>query len=153
MQSTSWETLGWMKHKRNSRLLGETARGARQGAIGVVEAGQLSALCSGGSAELLESFSCWRPFPVYVSPSWTADNDTLLSQCNFVTARVLLWNVRGWKRHNKFPSLLSLRGPVSLAHSLLPYFKLPGRQSHKQRSKIFFKCLCWVLPLLKTHIT
>ena len=23
MQSTSWETLGWMKHKLESRLLGE----------------------------------------------------------------------------------------------------------------------------------
>ena len=23
MQSTSWETLGWMKHKQESRLLGE----------------------------------------------------------------------------------------------------------------------------------
>ena len=25
MQSTSWETLGWMKHKLESRLLGETS--------------------------------------------------------------------------------------------------------------------------------
>ena len=25
MQSTSWETLGWMKHKLESRLLGEVS--------------------------------------------------------------------------------------------------------------------------------
>ena len=25
MQSTSWETLGWMKHKLESRLLGESS--------------------------------------------------------------------------------------------------------------------------------
>ena len=119
MQSTSWETLGWMKHKLESRLLGEISITSRRLLLGRKVMTNLESILKSRDITLPTKVHLVKAmiFPVvrYACESWTIKK----AECQIIDA-FELWC---WRRFMRVP-WTARRSNQSILKEIYPEYSL-----------------------------